>query len=116
MARSGEAGFLSQVSGVGRVRRSIGVVGVDVSLRELCCRGEVFDRGAVCVGGGSQTAWGGRGGGEFGEAAAQYVVLDAGEELRGPQAVVACSYIGGAKGAKGTRTPDPHTARSGQTP
>ena len=57
-------------------------------MRELCCRGEVFDRGAVCGGGGSQTAWGGRGGGEFGEAAAQYVVLDAGEELRGVQAVV----------------------------
>ena len=42
---------------------------------------------AVCVGGGTQSAWGGRRGGEFGEAAAQYVVLDAGEELRGIQAV-----------------------------
>ena len=81
---------------------TIRVVLVDVSLRELCCRGEVFDYGAVCGGGGSQTAWGGRRGGEFGEAAAQYVVLDPGEELRGLQAVVACSYIGGAKG---TRTP-----------
>ena len=57
-------------------------------MRELCCHGEVFDRGAVCGGGGSQTAWGGCRGDEFGEAAAQYVVLDTGEELRGIQAVV----------------------------
>ena len=36
----------------------------------------------------SQKAWGGWRGGEFGEAAAQYAVLDAGEELRGVEAVV----------------------------
>ena len=57
-------------------------------MRELCCRGEVFDRGAVCGGSGSQTARGGCRGGEFGEAAAQYAVLDAGKELRGVQAVI----------------------------
>src|SRR6201989_25317 len=49
---------------VGRVCLcSSGVVAVGVSLRELCCGGEVFDRGAVCGGGGSQTARGGCGGG-----------------------------------------------------
>ena len=67
---------------------SIRVAVLDVSLRELCCCGEVFDCGAVCGGGGSQAAWGGCGGGEFGQAATQYAVLDAGEELRGIQAVV----------------------------
>ena len=57
-------------------------------MHELCCGGEVFDRGAVCGGSGSQTARGGCRGGEFGEAAAQYAVLDAGKELRGVQAVI----------------------------
>src|SRR4029077_16574658 len=65
MARSGEAGFLSQVSDVWvKLVFSIQVAVLDVSLRELCCCGEVFDRGAVCGGGGSQTTWGGRCGGE----------------------------------------------------
>src|SRR6201984_1862329 len=73
-----------------------GVVAVDVSLHELCCGGEVFDRGAVCAGGGSQTAWGGCGGGEFSHAAAQYAVLDTGEELRGVQAVVGDEVAVGA--------------------
>ena len=69
---------------------------VDVLLRELCCRGEVFDRGAVCGGSGSQTTRGGRRGGEFGEAAAQYAVLDAGEELRGVEAVIGDEVAVGA--------------------
>ena len=69
---------------------------VDVLLRELCCCGEVFDRGAVCGGSGSQTARGACRGGEFGEAAAQYAVLDAGEELRGVQTVIGDEVAVGA--------------------
>ena len=42
------------------------------------------------------TRRGGRSGGEFGEAATLYVVLDAGEELRGIQAVVGDSVAVGA--------------------
>lgn len=65
-------------------------------MRELCCGGEVFDRGAVCGGGGSQMARGGGRGGEFGQAAAQYAVLDVGKEFRGIEAVIGDEVAVGA--------------------
>ena len=56
------------------------VAAVGFSVREPCCRGGVFDGGAVCGGGGSRTAWRGSRGGQFSQAVAQYAVLGVGVE------------------------------------
>ena len=64
---------------------------------ELCCGGEGVDCFAVGGGGGSEPAWCGVGGAEFGQPGGQDAVVDGGEELRGVQAVVGDLVAVGAR-------------------
>ena len=74
------------------------VVAVDVSLRELCCGGEVVEGGAVGPVTAARSLDGGGwvGVGELGEPGAQQVVVGVGEQQRGVQAGVGDLVAAGA--------------------